>query len=201
MSKSAKRSLNTQATFSHQELKKIRIQVGAPQYLCLTFPTRSGSSHSIVGKWFAQSFIGSFPGLQKVLEHTQNVGILEAYFTQSISLSLYCVFVLSRSILTLFQLRGVQTFVRKVNKATNQCDQIYCFSGNFLKHLAIFILPKYPTLLGNFCKGVKIFILLVKSFLVTFYWSHCYQPNLSKCQQVTSIDKAQSWEGLLKTIV
>ena len=34
----------------------------------------------------------------------------------------------------------------------NQCDQI----GQFFTLWAIIILPKSPTLLGNFCKGVKI---------------------------------------------
>ena len=34
---------------------------------------------------------------------------------------------------------------------------IYCTLGNFLKPLATIILPKSSTLLGNFCKGVKIF--------------------------------------------
>jgi len=29
--------------------------------------------------------------------------------------------------------------------------------GNFLKPLATIILPKSPTFLGNFCKGVKIY--------------------------------------------
>ena len=40
-----------------------------------------------------------------------------------------------------------------------QCDQIGRFFGllgNFSKPLATIILPKSPTLLGNFCKGVKI---------------------------------------------
>ena len=41
--------------------------------------------------------------------------------------------------------------------------------GNFSKPLATKHLPKTPTFLGNFCKGVKIFNFLVKSFLVNFY--------------------------------
>ena len=32
----------------------------------------------------------------------------------------------------------------------------FCTMGNFLKHLPTINLPKSPTLLGNFCKGVKI---------------------------------------------
>ena len=41
--------------------------------------------------------------------------------------------------------------------------------GNFLKPLATIILPKSPTFLGNFCKGVKVYLFLVKSFLGNFY--------------------------------
>ena len=60
------------------------------------------------------------------------------------------------------------------------CDQIGQFIGlwaSFLKPLAAINLPKYPTCLGNFCKGV---IFLVKSIwcnfyrhLAIFFWSHC----------------------------
>ena len=42
----------------------------------------------------------------------------------------------------------------------NQCDQIGRFIGlwaTFSKPLATINLPKSPTFLGNFCKGVKIF--------------------------------------------
>ena len=41
---------------------------------------------------------------------------------------------------------------------------IYCTLGNFLKPVATIILPKLPTFLGNFCKGVKIFLF--------FSWNH-----------------------------
>ena len=34
---------------------------------------------------------------------------------------------------------------------------VYCTLGNFSKLVASIILPKSPTFLGNFCKGVKIF--------------------------------------------
>ena len=34
---------------------------------------------------------------------------------------------------------------------------IFCTFGNFLKPLATISLPKSPTFLGNFCKGVKIY--------------------------------------------
>ena len=36
---------------------------------------------------------------------------------------------------------------------SQQCDQI----GQFFKALATINLPKSPTFLGNFCKGVKIY--------------------------------------------
>ena len=47
---------------------------------------------------------------------------------------------------------------------------IYWTSGNFLKPLATINLPKSHTFLGNFCKDVKIYHFLVKSFLGNFYW-------------------------------
>ena len=34
---------------------------------------------------------------------------------------------------------------------------IYCTLGNFFKPVATIILPKSPTILGNFCKDVEIF--------------------------------------------
>ena len=34
---------------------------------------------------------------------------------------------------------------------------IYCTLGNFSKPVGTIILPKLPTFLGNFCKGIKIF--------------------------------------------
>ena len=34
---------------------------------------------------------------------------------------------------------------------------IYCTLGNFSKHVATINLPKLPSLLSNFCKGIKIF--------------------------------------------
>ena len=52
--------------------------------------------------------------------------------------------------------------------------------GPLLQPLATIYLPKSPTFLGNFCKGVKILSFLVKSFLANFYtllaiffWLHC----------------------------
>ena len=57
---------------------------------------------------------------------------------------------------------------------------IYWTLGNFSKPGATISLHKSPTFWGYFCKGVKILILLVKSFLgnfyrhlATFYRSHC----------------------------
>ena len=52
---------------------------------------------------------------------------------------------------------------------------IYWTLGNFSRHVAKIDLPKSPTFLGNFCKGVKMnhfsseIIFLVKSFLGNFY--------------------------------
>ena len=40
---------------------------------------------------------------------------------------------------------------------------------NLLKPVETINLPKFPTLLGNFCKGFKINHFLVKSFLDNFY--------------------------------
>ena len=44
------------------------------------------------------------------------------------------------------------------NDTGDQCDQIRRFLhlGNHSKPVATIILPKLPTLLCNFCKGVKI---------------------------------------------
>ena len=46
---------------------------------------------------------------------------------------------------------------------------IFWTLGNFLKRLATINLLKSPTFLGNFCKGIKIYLLLVKSFFGNFY--------------------------------
>ena len=61
---------------------------------------------------------------------------------------------------------------------------IYRTLGNFSKPLTLINVPKSPTFLGNFWKGGKIFMFLVKSFLgnfnrhlATFYWSHCQGPT------------------------
>ena len=63
---------------------------------------------------------------------------------------------------------------------------IFCTLGNFLKPWETINLPKSPTFLDNFCKGVKIFNFLVKSFLGNFYrhleiffLSHCSVGKLA----------------------
>ena len=56
--------------------------------------------------------------------------------------------------------------------APEQCDQIerfFCTLGNFLKPLATNNLPKSPTFLGNFCKGVKIYHFSRETILGNFY--------------------------------
>ena len=66
---------------------------------------------------------------------------------------------------------------------------MYWTLGNFSKPLAAINLPKSPTFLCNFCKGVKtlnfsseiIFGHLYRH-LATFYWSHCRRPM---CTQST----------------
>ena len=57
---------------------------------------------------------------------------------------------------------------------------VYWTLGNFLKPLAAITLSISPTLLGNFCKGVKIDHLSTEIILGNFYWhlaifflSHC----------------------------
>ena len=61
---------------------------------------------------------------------------------------------------------------------------IYCTLDNFSKPVATISLPKSPTFLDNFCKGVKIFHfsseIIFRNFnryLATFYWSHCEEPT------------------------
>ena len=58
----------------------------------------------------------------------------------------------------------------KERKGSKKCDQIrmYWTLGHFLKTLATIIFLKLPPFLGNFCKGVKIYHFLLKSFLTTF---------------------------------
>ena len=63
--------------------------------------------------------------------------------------------------------------------------------GNFLRPLATINLPKSPTFLGNFCKGVKIINfsseIILGNFdrhLAIFYWSHC--SHLTEVMSKTS---------------
>ena len=55
-----------------------------------------------------------------------------------------------------------------IENSVNRLGDLLDF-GQLLKPLATINLPKSPTFLGNFCKGVKILIFLVKSFLGNFY--------------------------------
>ena len=84
---------------------------------------------------------------------------------------------------------------------------IFCNLGNPLKPVATIILPKSPTLLGNFCKGVKIILFLLKSFLgnycrhsAIFIWSHCsclWSTTCSDLVHVSVLDCAQILLGTL----
>ena len=84
------------------------------------------------------------------------------------------------------QVSNMQSFNRNI-KGPNSVTRLDDFwtLGNFLKPLATKNLPKSPTFLGIFCKGVKIF--QVKSFLGNFYrhlaiffWSH-WETQLTTC--------------------
>ena len=63
------------------------------------------------------------------------------------------------------------------------------------------ISPKLPTLLGNFCKGVKIIHFLVKSYLGNFYkhWRflsvHTADERYEWRQTAATADKRYSIEG------
>ena len=64
---------------------------------------------------------------------------------------------------------------------------IYWTLGNFLKPLAAINLPKSPTFLVNFCKGVKIYHfsseIIFGQLLWTFgdfFWSHCLFSSFSR---------------------
>ena len=65
--------------------------------------------------------------------------------------------------------------------------------GHFLKSLATINLPKSPTFLGNYCKGVKSIIFLVKSHLGNFYrnlaiffWLHWQHWLLGFCSECSN---------------
>ena len=58
-------------------------------------------------------------------------------------------------------------FRRDETREREQCDQIGQFIGLWATFQSLwqpFILPKFPTFLGIFCKGVKIFGQLLKTF-------------------------------------
>ena len=57
-----------------------------------------------------------------------------------------------------------------------QCDQI----GRFIGLWATINLPKSPTFLGNYCKGVKSFLGNFYRHLVIFFWSHWSQAHGTK---------------------
>ena len=72
-----------------------------------------------------------------------------------------------------------------VSVSVTRLDDLLDF-GNFLKPLAIINFPKSPTLLGNFCKGVKIYCfsseIISGNFcrhLAIFFWSHWCQYCVS----------------------
>ena len=94
----------------------------------------------------------------------------------------------------------------------NALWSIFCALGNFLKPLATINLPKSLTLLGNFCKGVKIYHFLVKSFLGNFYrhlaiffWSHwCCRYNSRVILTKNCLDHLKSlpsWFSQIKNTV
>ena len=56
---------------------------------------------------------------------------------------------------------------------------VFCTLGNFLKPLADIKLPKSPTFLGNFCKGVKSFLGNFYRHLAIFFWSHSLSMSFS----------------------
>ena len=69
---------------------------------------------------------------------------------------------------------------------------IYSTLGNFFKPLATINLPQSSPFLGNYFKGVKSFIFLVKPFLGNFYkhlaifiWSHCRRWRLVSAKMVS----------------
>ena len=86
---------------------------------------------------------------------------------------------------------------------------IYWTLGNFFKPLATINLPQSPTFLGNFCKGVKSIIFLVKSFLgnfdrhlAIFVWSHWRKLSEVSCWCQISFklkQKSLRWSALQAT--
>ena len=61
---------------------------------------------------------------------------------------------------------------KRTRRAADQCDQIgqfFCTLGNHSKLVATIILSKSPTLVGNFCKGVKIIHFPIEIIFGNFY--------------------------------
>ena len=79
-----------------------------------------------------------------------------------------CAFEVGTKTLLLFSHPQVLFFSLRGTEAVWPDWAIYWTLGNFLKPLATINLPKFPTFLGNFCKGVKIFFLMI-SLLGNFY--------------------------------
>ena len=79
---------------------------------------------------------------------------------------------------------------------------IFCTLGNHSKQVAIIILPKSLTLLGNFCKGVKIihfsieiiFGQLLYRHLAIFIWSHWFIAKVFT-KIAASFYKSYLWLG------
>ena len=77
-----------------------------------------------------------------------------------------------------------KNFTENQMPVTLKCDQIERFIGLWATFQG---LPKSPTFLGNFCKGVKIYNFLLEIILGNFYrhlaiflWSHCFVCALEK---------------------
>ena len=75
---------------------------------------------------------------------------------------------------------------------------IYWTLGNFLKPVTTINLPKSPTFLGNFCKGVEIFHfsreIIFGQLLQTFAISNYFIPHLKQLKKAsqTLIEKLQT---------
>ena len=88
-------------------------------------------------------------------------------------------------------------------RSTAWPDWVVCGTlDNFSKPLAAIYLPKSHTFLGDFCKGVKIFIFLVKSFLgnfyrnlAFFYWSHCRSKTKLQRELLSNVGSGCGSEG------
>ena len=66
-------------------------------------------------------------------------------------------FIAAAAVSSPFHDANSQTFICPLPWAVWPDLAIFCTLGNFLKPWAAINLPKSPTFLGNFCKGVKIY--------------------------------------------